>query len=204
MDKPKLIVIAGCNGSGKSSFSKAIVKNQIIPFDYDQVFSLKYKSLMDFDLRSKMAHNLAFEELEKQIQKSLNIKTDFCYETNFNSDPMHWPLYFKQHGYSIELIYFCLDSIETAKNRVRIRVENGGHFVPDKEIEKRYRSGFENLNKYWHEFDQLHLFETSRYQKEPDHLISLKKRDILAYGKFPDYLSKLVPDIEIFIKNSRS
>tara|TARA_B110000305_G_scaffold177411_1_gene196423 strand:- start:852 stop:1055 length:204 start_codon:yes stop_codon:yes gene_type:complete len=56
MDKPTLLVIAGCNGSGKSSFSKAFTKNGT-PFDYDKIHLQKYNSLIPNDLRDQMAHN---------------------------------------------------------------------------------------------------------------------------------------------------
>jgi len=36
-----------------------------------------------------------------------------------------------KNGYKLHLIYLCLDSIEEAKRRVAIRVQNGGHFVPE-------------------------------------------------------------------------
>jgi predicted ABC-type ATPase len=38
MSKPILLVIAGCNGSGKSSFSKLIAPDNFLPFDYDFIF----------------------------------------------------------------------------------------------------------------------------------------------------------------------
>jgi len=38
MDKPSLFIIAGCNGSGKSSFSNAITDENITPFDFDKKF----------------------------------------------------------------------------------------------------------------------------------------------------------------------
>lgn len=37
-NKSKLIVVAGCNGSGKSSFSKAFVNKNGELFDYDIVY----------------------------------------------------------------------------------------------------------------------------------------------------------------------
>ena len=89
-----------------------------------------------------MAHNLAFAELEKQIESALSSEMDFCYETNFNDDPLHWPSHFRKRDYKLHLIYLTLDSIEEAKRRVAIRVENGGHFVPESEIIKRYFDGF--------------------------------------------------------------
>jgi len=42
MIKPRLIVVAGCNGSGKSTFSKTYVKNET-PFDFTKGL---WKSMM--------------------------------------------------------------------------------------------------------------------------------------------------------------
>lgn len=142
MSEPTLLIVAGCNGSGKSSFSKLLVPPGFLPFDYDFQFLKFYATLLEVDFREEMAHNMAFAELENQINFSVTNEINFCYETNFNTDPLHWPAFFKRNGYRLHLIYLCLDSIEKAKQRVAIRVENGGHFVADSEIKLRYFDGF--------------------------------------------------------------
>lgn len=91
----------------------------------------------DSELRAVIAHNKTRVLLNKAVSKALTQKIDFCYETNFNSTPMYWPEKFLESGFELNLFYFCLDSIEKAKERVLIRVENGGHFVPNEEIERR-------------------------------------------------------------------
>lgn len=96
-----------------------------------------------------MAHRMAFNELESQVKIAIDNKSSFCYETNFNSTPLHWPEIFKNNGYDLHLIFLCLDSIQEAKKRVAIRVENGGHYVPENEIEKRYNDGYNNLNSFF-------------------------------------------------------
>lgn len=142
-----------------------------------------------------MAHNMAFEELERQITKAISIKDNFCYETNFNSTPLHWPERFKEQGYKLHLIYLCLNSIEEATRRVAIRVENGGHFVPESEIQKRYYEGYANLNSHFRYFDIVDMFDTSAYAREPSHILSIESGIIKSKKIFPAYLTHLLPDI---------
>jgi predicted ABC-type ATPase len=88
-----------------------------------------------------------------------------------------------------------LNSINEAKIRVQIRVENGGHFVPENEIEERYFLGFENLNKFWSFFDEVYLFDTSTYREEPKFLFSTLNGKIDQFDFFPDYLKILISTI---------
>lgn len=202
MSDPTLLVIAGCNGSGKSSFSKALFLNNSLPYDYDQVYLEVYNSLRDSELRDRMAHNLSSEHLRKDIEAAIANKANFCYETNFNSTPVFWPTIFKQENYQLELAFFCLDSVKTAKERVRIRVESGGHFVPDNEIEERYRLGYKNLDENWKFFDTIRLFETSRYGQEPKHFLTINEENFILFEDFPTYLDKLIPDIAVRVERS--
>lgn len=195
MNKPKLWVIAGCNGAGKSSYSHELVDSDVIPFDYDKYFLDYYKVLQPSDIQDRMAHNLAFEEFERQIYEAINKKKDFSYETNFNSTPLHWPEKFKKEGYQLHLIYFVLNSIEEAKRRVAIRVENGGHFVPETEIQKRYFDGFNNLNVHFEFFDSLDVFDCSAYRSEPQFCFSLANGKQILYNNFPEFLKPLIPAI---------
>lgn len=193
-NKPKLIVVAGCNGSGKSSFSKAFVNKNGELFDYDLVYLAIYNEMRDSELRDRIAHNKSMEVLFEKVKESIENQSDFVYETNFNSTPLYWPKIFKESGYSIQLVYFCLDSIEEAKKRVRIRVENGGHFVPDDEVENRFYLGYKYLNECWNFFDEVHLFNTSFYKKKPKHILSLEGGKIVELSKIPDFLLELLPD----------
>jgi len=195
LNKPHLWIVAGCNGAGKSSFSKALFRGELIPFDYDKYFLHYYQRIQPSDIQDVMAHNLAFESLEKQVNEAIAGRKDFCYETNFNSTPLFWPDKFKKEGYEIHLIYFVLNSIEEAKRRVAIRVENGGHFVPESEIKKRYFEGFSNLNTYFSYFDSVDVFDCSAYKKEPSFCFSLIQGKPILLKKFPIFLAPLIPNI---------
>lgn len=201
-ETPTLYVIAGCNGAGKSSFSNSITPDEIVPFDYDKQYLKIYKSLADSELRDRIAHNLARDLLEKSVQQSISKRIDFCYETNFNSTPLYWPDIFRKANFSIELIFFCLNSVDEAKKRVQIRVENGGHFVPTSEIERRYYEGYENLDNNFHVFDVVHLLDSSKYAEIPNHLISLTNEKIVALSNFPEFLSSLLPKIQLLVNQT--
>lgn len=192
---PTLYVIAGCNGSGKSTFSNAVTPSHLKSFDYDKHFLDIYNSLFDWERRDRMAHNTARKRLEEAIDRALSLNQDFCYETNFNSTPTYWPNKFKNAGFRLELIYFCLSSTTEAKRRVQIRIENGGHFVPEKEIEIRFSQGYYNLNNNFQIFDTIHILDSTNYGNSPEHLLSLKNREIVAFTRFPEYLKDLLPSI---------
>lgn len=98
-------------------------------------------------------------------------------------------------GYELNLIFFCLDSIKEAKRRVQIRVENGGHFVPENEIIDRYYLGYLNLDKHFIYFDNVHLLNSSYYNQEPKHILSIRKGQIIEISYLPEFLCELIPNI---------
>lgn len=52
---PQLIIIAGCNGSGKSTYAPSLLPNEITSFDYDKLYLANYNSLPDSEYRDKFA-----------------------------------------------------------------------------------------------------------------------------------------------------
>ncbi|WP_293879053.1 zeta toxin family protein [Sphingobacterium sp. UBA1498] len=92
-------------------------------------------------------------------------KADFAFETTLSTRSYkNLVLEAQKLGYSVTVLYFWLDSPSLAIQRVKKRVENGGHNIPSDVIERRYRRGLENLfNIYipicdrWLVFDNMDL-----------------------------------------------
>lgn len=201
MYSPNLFVVAGCNGSGKSTYASNLLPNHIIPFDADKRKKEIYDAFeFDFEFREKMAWNKTNEALEKSIEQAMNHHLDFAYETNFNYEPLYWISKFKQNNYQVHLIFFCLKSVELAIERVAIRYENGGHYVPDDQVEQRYKDGFNNLNKTFEVFDSMLLIEASAENKIPITLLKYSKDLPIDIKKpLPDYFMKHCPQLSQFI-----
>jgi hypothetical protein len=126
-----------------------------------------------------MAENQAWFDFEELIDLAITSKTNFCYETNFNSTPMHWPL----------------NSTDEAKRRVRIRVQNGGHFVADNEVVERYKLGYQNLNGNFEKFQSIDVFDCSEYGSDPRYVMSIRNRKLSGQNKMPDFIVKFLPNV---------
>ena len=50
-----------------------------------------------------------------------------------------------EEGYYVTLFFLWLDSVEQAIDRVKSRVADGGHNIPEETIRRRYSRGIENL-----------------------------------------------------------
>lgn len=209
MPQPYLKIFAGCNGSGKSTYSKSYVDDSIIPYDYDNKFMEFYSSMKDSELRQEISKSLTIADFKNSINKAFSKKNNFCYETNFDSNPIYWVKIAKTFGYKAELHFLCLESIELAKKRVDQRVRNNGHFVHNKVIEYKWKEGYKNLNKYFDNFDFVLFADNSNngpiqdlfaFYKNGDNTYNLEKySDIM-----PTYMERRCPDIyRLYVDLSR-
>ena len=65
------------------------------------------------------------------------------------------------------LVFFWLKNTELAKERVKTRVLEGGHNIPEDVIERRYHKGIKNLFEiYLSIVDQALLFDNSEGKHE--------------------------------------
>lgn len=208
MERPSLIVIAGCNGSGKSTFSKHH-NNSIEPFDFDKRYLEIYRSLSDSELRDKFARDKTTKEFESSIEGAFLTGKDFCYETNFDSTPIYWPQRAKALGYNLELYFYCLQTRELANKRVAMRTANKGHFIEKKVVYYKWKEGYNNLNLHYQLFDYIYLLDNSAHLKTPKALFSLMKSEEEKYIveryaiRLPNYSRRRFPDIyKLVIENN--
>lgn len=97
----------------------------------------------------------------------------------------------KTLGYETYLYYIGVSSPEISKERIRNRVEKGGHFIPDEVVEKRYFESIRNLEEHLNKFDNIMLFDNSNYFKL---CYSYSRKDELHFVSkdYPTWLEKAI------------
>ncbi len=102
----------------------------------------------------------------RRLQDLLARHEDFAFETTLSSKSFVGLIdKARQGGYSVNLIYYWLDSVELAIERVKSRVLEGGHNIPTDTIIRRYQAGLRNfLTLYCDKVDYwlLRLLATDR------------------------------------------
>ena len=103
-----------------------------------------------------------------RIDELLKSQKDFSFETTLSTRSFVSTIKkAREKGYYITLIFFWLDSIQLAKDRVKKRVAEGGRNIEEKVIERRYNSGISNLFKlYVSKVDSLLIYDNSNIESE--------------------------------------
>ena len=66
--------------------------------------------------------------------------------------------------YQVELMFLQLPSAELAVERVRQRVAQGGHNIPERDIRRRFERGIANFNQlYRSAVDAWQVFDASQW-----------------------------------------
>lgn len=160
MKDKNLYIIAGCNGAGKTTASFTILPEIIECNEFVNADEIA-KGLSPFQ-----PENVSFEAgriMLHRINELLLENETFAFETTLSTKSYkNKILQAKEQGYSITLLFFWLESIELAKERVDIRVKEGGHNIPDNVIERRYKKGIKNLFEIYIELvDGTLIFDNS-------------------------------------------
>jgi predicted ABC-type ATPase len=137
---PRLTIIAGPNGSGKSTLTRSV--------DFEG-----RDRLLDPDAVARVLNPInppaaaiaAGREVLKRIATYLTAGVSFAVETTLSGKgSLDLITTAKSRGYEIHLIVIALDTPERCIARVRNRAAQGGHFVPDTEVRRRYERALAN------------------------------------------------------------
>jgi len=143
MDDKNLYIIAGCNGAGKTTASYTILPEIIECKEFVNADEIA-KGLSPFQ-----PDKVSFEAgriMVNRINELIKENESFAFETTLATKSYKNKIErAKKQGYTVTLVFFWLNNIELAKERVKIRVKEGGHNIPNEVIERRYLRGIYNL-----------------------------------------------------------
>ena len=158
---PRIYVLAGVNGAGKSSIGGAAMR--VFGGDYynpdEAARSLMNASPgLDQAEANSQSWLLGKSLLERVIEKRL----DYAFETTLGANTIPALLAkAASDGIGIHVWYVGLSSPELHIERVRARVRRGGHDIPEADIRRRYEHSRLNLIQLLPALTALRLFDNS-------------------------------------------
>ncbi|WP_221933384.1 zeta toxin family protein [Flavobacterium sp. ZT3R18] len=159
MDK-NLYIIAGCNGAGKTTASFTILPEILDCKEFVNADEIA-KGLSPF--RPEKVSFEAGRIMLKRINELLENDENFAFETTLATKSYKSKVIdAQQKKYTVTLLFFWLQNVDLAIERVRTRVIEGGHNIESDVIKRRYINGIKNLFEiYIPIVDEVMLFDNS-------------------------------------------
>ena len=186
--KPVLCVVAGPNGSGKTSTTEQLLSNEwtdnCLYINPDNIAQEKFGDWNSAEAVLKAARystELRYRCLEK--------KEDFVFETVFSSDEkLDFLKKAHQAGFFIRFFFVCTNSPVINVSRITKRFLEGGHEVPISKIISRYFKSLVNASEAISFVDRAYIYDNSI----EDHLPRLLFRTVSGevYKQYADDIPK--------------
>jgi len=156
----KIIIIAGPNGAGKTTFAREYLPGEAgcSVFVNADLIAAGFSPFSP-EAEAVRAGRLMLKESEEHAKKGKN----FAFETTL-AGLSHLKRIEKwlTNGYVVKLLFLSLATPEQAVDRVRLRVAQGGHNIPEATIHRRFHKGLDNFqNIYRHRADYWQLINNS-------------------------------------------
>lgn len=156
----KILIIAGPNGAGKTSFATEFLPNEADCPSFVNADSIA-AGLSPFRPSSVeyRASRLMIETIHGYAARS----ESFAFETTLSGRGyIRWIPLWRERGYHVKLFFLQLPTPEMAVTRVRQRVSEGGHDVPEAVVRRRFHAGWSNFELIYRDLvDEWVLYDNS-------------------------------------------
>lgn len=179
MHKPVLIVIAGPNGSGKTSVTSRIINHEWMEdcvYINPDIIAQEHFG----DWNSSHAVKQAIIYSEQLREECLDKRKSFIFETVLSIESkIEFIQRAKEAGFFVRLFFVCTNSPIINAGRIAKRVIEGGHDVPISKIVSRYGKSIANCCLGIRFADRAYIYDNSKELSEPK-LLFRSRNGIIA------------------------
>lgn len=158
---PRIYVLAGVNGAGKSSIAGAALRNAGADY-YNPDEAARSLRASRPALAQREANSLAWQQGKRLLEKAIARRLDFAFETTLGAATI--PALLRDaasRGFAVNVWYVGLSSAELHIARVHARVARGGHDIPEADIRRRYEHSRLNLIDLLPHLAALRIYDNS-------------------------------------------
>lgn len=158
--RPLIYVLAGVNGAGKSSVGgRALAQAGMDWFNPDS-FTRQLMKATGSPLAD--ANAAAWQEGLRRLEAAITNGSDHAFETTLGGNTIARTLRAATRTHDVAMWFCGLDSPEHHIARVRLRVSQGGHDIPEAKIRERCLASIANLIALLPHLSQLQVYDNSR------------------------------------------
>jgi predicted ABC-type ATPase len=157
---PSIIIIAGPNGDGKTTFGDEYLSTEERTFEF--VNADEIAGGLDAQGLRARSDVLAARMMLRRVDELAQANADFMVETTLATlaYAQKIPIW-RAKGYVVSLVYLRLGSPEEAIMRVRKRVAAGGHSIPEDAIRRRFGKSLRYLEAIYKPIvDEWYIWES--------------------------------------------
>jgi predicted ABC-type ATPase len=184
--RPFIFVLAGVNGAGKSSVGGAMLAEYGLTWFNPDSFARELTA--QFSMTPTEANSRAWETGRAQLDAAMADGKNYAFETTLGGRTIPDMLANAARTHDVVILFCGLSSVEQHIERVRLRVTNKGHAIPENKIRERWVKSRANLIKLLPHLTRLQVFDNSvdaaPGQDIPDPVLVLEM--VEAQVIFPD------------------
>jgi len=194
--RPALIVVAGPNGSGKTSLTLQLMMHEwlqdCVYINPDEIAQNQFG-----DWNSPEAVVKAARQAQARREECFSEKKNFIFETVLSSsEKVDFLRRGAEAAYFIRLFFVATSSPAINAARVAHRVMQGGHDVPITKIISRYTKSIANCVKCASFVDRAYIYDNSMDNQKPRLLFRTQDgKTVNIYDEMPAWAEKIEKEI---------
>ena len=158
---PRIYVLAGVNGAGKSSIGGVAFRAFGADY-YNPDEAARALMAANLGLSQTDANGAAWQQGRRLLEQAIAKRLDFAFETTLGANT--FPRLLAEaatHGAEVYVWYAGLASPELHIERVRARVSKGGHDIAEADVRRRFEHSRLNLIHLLPKLTALRMYDNS-------------------------------------------